>query len=172
MKLDQAGRSLVSRITTSNNSTTKKCVYVYPAGQQSLPSALHVHVVMHGRDTSRTTSFYRWHTHVLAHVLQYTYKTTEKLDARQENLCRFSRIIVGELLASLVGDGREEQCASSEAPVKLPQRQSRPGRDMASQSVWPLMHACMAVQGRRRGSQILVLTGTACYTFKYKMKLF
>ena len=39
------------------------------------------------------------------------------------------KTIESELLAScLVGDGREEQCASSEAPVKLPQ--SRPGHQV------------------------------------------
>ena len=46
------------------------------------------------------------------------------------------KTIESELLAScLVGDGREEQCASSEAPVKLPQSRPghwTPGRGMAS----------------------------------------
>jgi hypothetical protein len=53
-----------------------------------------------------------------------------------------------ELLASLVGDGREEQCASSEAQVKPPQRadqvetwrRSRSERDRETDA-W-LMHGC------------------------------
>ena len=150
MKLEQAGRSLVSRIITLNTSARKKCGY--PAGQQVSParctcmSSCTVEEILGGQ------VFLSWHARFGTCYIKPLMKIIRRAKKSVSSLLNSrprKKTIESELLAScLVGDGREEQCASSEAPVKLPQ--SRPGHQIeacrrvvvARETVKPI---CMAV---------------------------
>jgi hypothetical protein len=76
--------------------------------------------------------FYRWHarfgTCYIKPLMKIIRRAKKSLSSLLNSRPR-KKTIESELLASsLVGDGREEQCTSSEAPVTLPQ--SRPGHQV------------------------------------------